>query len=50
MTFHINNQKGVATTPFRKYVWEKCSGELGLMYCYQGNYKVVLQIIQYSML
>ena len=30
-TFHIDHRKGVATTPFGKYVWEKCSGELGII-------------------
>ena len=31
MTFHIDNRGGGCNNPpFGKYVWEKCSGELGL--------------------
>ena len=30
MTFSIDNPRGVATTPLRKYVWEKPSGKQGL--------------------
>ena len=31
-SFHIDNLKGVSTTPFGKYIWGKCSGELGLSF------------------
>ena len=34
MTFSIDNPRGVATTPLGKYVWEKPSGEQGIMYMY----------------
>ena len=30
MTFHIDNRGGLQQPPFRNYVREKCSGELGL--------------------
>ena len=39
MTFSIDNPRGVATTPLGKYVWEKPSGEQGLIFiCVQFGF------------
>ena len=49
MTFSIDNPRGVETTPLGKYVWEKPSGEQGLiivffkclLWCVECHYQSV---------